>query len=315
MKTKARGKVWWRYRPPAGRDLWHLTRCPGLEHYERERDYRVKLLATSACPDHRQLARILASAHGGQPAGTTACPISAALFQRFAVSRVLAAIRRYAEVWFVTLVDEDADISLDELTNLSWPTRHARVRRRIVRAVGRHALVVGVGELDWSETDSVFRVHHHLMIANASRREVEGLRRFYRRNRSMKVQRLAAPARQVAYMLKFCAYRKAPFRSMAGKAKNQRLRPPELRAHLAHLSRHEFTDFVFCQNFRLSEQPAVHGDERQIRSNRLVPGANPQGRRPIRRKGRHNCTPGGGTEKSSVVAKEVGQVGRSRWPA
>jgi hypothetical protein len=149
-----------------------------------------------------------------------------------------------------------------------------------------------------------------LVIANASRHDLEGLRRFYRRRRSMKVQKLRHPARQIAYMFKFRVYRKAPFRLANGKAKNQRLRPTELRAHLAHLSKNEFADFVFCQNFRLAERPAVHGDEGQVRSNRPVPGANSEARRRIRRRGRHNCAPGVDREKSRRVTKKVGQVGR-----
>jgi hypothetical protein len=245
-------KPWFRYTPPRSRDFRRaVTGVPNTSQLEREREIRSRILAASPTWADRERGRQLAKAKPGVPAALGCCPINGQLYQVYIVSRAMKVIKDCPKAWMVTIYDQDTAISTHELKTFNWKRHHDRVRRRLQRALGKAFVAVGFGEIDWADDAKVFRPHHHVVMANTSANDIESLRRYYPTERSMKVQPLANPLRQIAYASKLVVYCRPLQQGSATRGRAQRLPTKQFRAHMAYLSEHEFTEFVFCMNCRL----------------------------------------------------------------
>lgn len=247
---------WWGYHPPRHRDSRRLVSGgPTLEKLQAERDERIRILRGSKSIEHWRLADALANAEPREPVDLGACPLNARLFQIYAASRILEQLEPFEELFMVTVADGRDAIGADALPALEWVRLHNRLRRRIERSVCSATVGVGVGELEFHDDTKTFHPHHHLFLGNVNRDELEGLRRHYPfvegAGAPMRIDPVRDRPRQISYALKINVWRKPFSRSGVQRARTVRLRPPEFRAHMAHLAHLDLRRLLFGLQVRL----------------------------------------------------------------
>ena len=247
---------WWGYHPPRRRDIRRMVSGgPTVDALQEERDERIRILRGSENIEHWRLADALANAEPREPVNLGACPLNTRLFQIYASSRILEQLEPLEEMFMVTVADAREAVGVEGLPLLKWQRHHNRLRRRIERSVSSATVGVGVGELEFHDDTKTFHPHHHLFLGNVNRDELEGLRRHYPFVEGvgppMRIDPVQDRPRQISYALKINVLRKPFSRSGPQRARTVRLRPPEFRAHMAHLAQIDLRHLLFGLRVRL----------------------------------------------------------------
>lgn len=220
-----------------------LAECPTLDQRPREDRDAIE----------RLLSRTLAKGKLGGFASVMCCPIVVRQFQIFFAGRALK-IGRHGGGRAVTLADPAHEVRFGKLNHIDWRKLHLQLRRRLERVLGKHCVVVGMGEVEADYERKAWQPHYHLAIFDASRDGLELLRKRHYLSRQgeprlMKNQPLQTPG-WYAYIAKLTAFRKIVVSCSSGGTTvfRKRLKVVEEREYYKYLAVHRPTEFVFAMN-------------------------------------------------------------------
>ena len=248
---------WLKHEPDEARDIQRLDdSCMSVDSACHERDTRIKIMSASSRETDRDLAAVLSSARGGEPAAVGCCPVTACRFQSFYVDRALQVHddqqkkgKRY------TFFDPKDAVPFGKLHTVNWRKLHQKFRRRLQRTLGKHVVVIGFGEVEADEERGVWQPHYHVTIYGAKNRKLKELRRKHygaKRTgvRPMRKSKAEPIAKWFAYQSKLNAFGKL-VDSNGGPPKRTRLPDDLSRQFFRYVSRHLPTAFVFSMNCRI----------------------------------------------------------------
>jgi hypothetical protein len=163
----------------------------------------------------------------------------------------------WVQLKLITLVHEDWIVPKSEILRFSPKTLVDRVRHQFLRAGVTGAIVVGAVHGEFDQQGQFWQPHLHLIAKGMSRESMRRLRqKHYRRSagiyRSMVVQPLRNPVRQISYLLKSYWPMKARYVGTDGRKHStfQRIPEPHHSAYLVMLDEFNLLALVLLVGVR-----------------------------------------------------------------
>jgi hypothetical protein len=248
--------------PKPNRDIRSLySDFPTERDCEHERKIRIAILERGRSIKNAELARLLRDAEKYQPASVGCCPVLAWRFQIWFVDAALELHTRLKRKGVpYTLFDLDEAVDVGDLGSIDWRRLNATLRKRITRILGKHVVVIGMGEVEYDAFRNMWQPHYHVMIYGAKWGTLKTLRaKHYSAERTgprpMVRSAEGEPATWFSYMSKLVAFAKAVQQS--GQTCRVRLNGPLSREYFRYLAGNRPTSFVFGVNCSLVKRELV----------------------------------------------------------
>jgi hypothetical protein len=256
---------WLNTAPAPGRDIRRI--CPDFpteRDAEHERKRRISILEAGRSRSCAELAELLRDAPKWQAADVGCCPLLARRFRIWFVDAALDVHTRTKQrgVPFTYMADDEVDVG--QLYTLDWRPLHTLFRKRISRALGVDAIVIGIGKVEHDPSRNKWQPYHYFMVYHRKNWNLfRELRAIPKRTcaQPMATSAFGEPATWFSDMSKLTAF--STVMQQSGGVRQRPLSDRLSREYFGYLASNSPTSFIVCVNCSLAERTVVLDEEEE----------------------------------------------------